>query len=134
MRGKQDHSRERVLRLDQTDAERMLRACLRGRRLQGLRFRRQHRIGPYIADFVCPECKLVVELDGSQHLEAVEHDAARSRYLQGQGYRVIRFWNDDIMLRMTEMLDELVRVVRTPHPGSLREPVPLPALRGEGRS
>jgi lysyl-tRNA synthetase class 2 len=84
MRGKQDHSRERSLRLNQTGAERMLWACLRDRRLQGLRFRRRHRIGPYIADFVCPECRLVAELDGSQHLEAVEHDAARSRYLQGQ--------------------------------------------------
>lgn len=79
MRGKQDHSRERSLRLDQTEAERMLWARLRSRRLQGFKFRRQHRIGPYIADFVCPECRLVIELDGSQHLDAVEHDAARSR-------------------------------------------------------
>lgn len=76
----------------------------------------------------------VVELDGSQHLEAVEQDAVRSRYLQRQGYRVIRFWNDDVMLRMTEVLDEIVRAARTPHPGSLREPVPPPATRGEGRS
>lgn len=132
MRGKQDHSRERSLRRDQTEAEGLLWMQLRGRRLQGFKFRRQHRIGPYIADFVCPEGWLVIELDGSQHLAATDYDAARSRFLEERGYRVVRFWNSDVALRMTELLDTVLRVLRTPHPASLREAVPLPAARGEG--
>lgn len=132
MRGKQDHSRERSLRRDQTEAERLLWMQLRDRRLQGFKFRRQHRIGPYIADFVCPEGWLVIELDGSQHLAATDYDAARSRFLEERGYRVVRFWNSDVALRMTELLDTVLRVLRTPHPASLREAVPLPAARGEG--
>ncbi len=133
MRGKQDHSRERSLRRDQTEAERMLWEKLRDRRLSGFKFRRQHRIGPYFADFVCTEARLVVELDGSQHLDALEYDASRTRFLNDEGYRVFRIWNHDVLLRLTEVLDEILRLLRTPHPASLREAVPLPAARGEGR-
>jgi lysyl-tRNA synthetase class 2 len=133
MRGKQDHSRERALRHDQTDAERHLWQALRNRRLGGFRFRRQHRIGPYYADFACTEASLVVELDGSQHLQQHEHDALRTACLQQRGYRVLRFWNDDARLRTDEVLDAILGALRTPHPASLREAVPLPAPRGEGK-
>ena len=95
MRGKQDHSRERTLRRDQTESERILWMRLRDRRLSNFKFRRQHRIGPYFADFVCTEFGLVIELDGSQHLDQVEYDMARMVFLQSQGYRVLRFWNDE---------------------------------------
>ena len=104
MRGRQDHSRERELRRFQTDAERRLWQQLRSRRLLGHRFRRQHRIGPFYADFACPETWLVVELDGSQHLEAAADDAARTAYLQRRGYRVLRFWNDEVLQRMPDVL------------------------------
>jgi len=85
MRGKQDHSRERSLRRDQTEAERLLWQCLRKRDLLGHKFRRQHRIGPYYADFVCLSAWLVVELDGSQHLVRAEYDVTRSLISAGTG-------------------------------------------------
>ncbi len=69
MRSKQDHTRERQLRRNQTEAERILWERLRDRRLAGFKFRRQHRVGPYYADFVCTEARLIVEPDGSQHLD-----------------------------------------------------------------
>lgn len=86
----------RKLRKELTPAERRLWACLRGDRL-GVNFRRQHALGPYIADFCCVKKKLVIELDGSQHLEQVEYDQRRTEFLQGRGYRVLRFWNRDVM-------------------------------------
>ena len=114
MRGKQDRSRERELRRNQTEAERILWRQLRGRRLLGARFRRQHRVGPYFADFACPELWLVVELDGSQHLEQVAYDSTRSNYLAAVGYRVLRFWNDDVIARTEEVLDAIASCVKAP--------------------
>jgi very-short-patch-repair endonuclease len=124
MRGQQDHSRERSLRREQTESERVLWTRLRDRRLSGFKFRRQHRIGCYFADFVCAELHVIVELDGSQHLEQVEHDAARTRFLQSQGYRVLRFWNDEVLLRTDEVLGEILRTLRTPHPPASQAPSP----------
>jgi very-short-patch-repair endonuclease len=109
MRGSKDRSRERELRRNQTEAERILWSRLRGRRLLGARFRRQHRIGPYFADFACPESHLVVELDGSQHLARAAYDRARTGYLGAAGYRVLRFWNDDVIVRTEEVLDAISR-------------------------
>jgi very-short-patch-repair endonuclease len=60
-------------------------------------FRRQHAIGPYIVDFCAPHQKLIIELDGSQHLEQQEYDAERTAYLKTRGYRILRFWNDEVM-------------------------------------
>jgi lysyl-tRNA synthetase class 2 len=134
MRGKQDHSRERALRHNQTEAERRLWESLRNRRLGGHRFRRQHRIGPYYADFACTEAALIVELDGGQHLQQAGHDAMRTAYLERRGYRVLRFWNDDALARTDEVLDAVLAALHTPHPASLREAVPLPAPRGEGNA
>jgi len=132
MRGKEDHGRERQLRKTQTEAEALLWSRLRDRHLENFKFRRQHRIGPYFADFVCAERRLIVELDGGQHVDRAGYDETRTRFLEAQGYRVLRFWNSDIAERMSEVLDEVLRVLHTPHPASLREAVPLPAKRGEG--
>ena len=85
------------LRRELTPAERKLWAYLRGDKLNGVNFRRQHAIGNYIVDFVSIKKKLVIELDGSQHLEQEEYDIERTRYLESQGYKVIRFWNNDVM-------------------------------------
>jgi very-short-patch-repair endonuclease len=85
------------LRKDPTPAEAKLWACLRGNQLRGFNFRRQHAMGQYIADFCSPRLKLVIELDGSEHLEHVEYDQERTRYLESQGYCVIRFWNNQVM-------------------------------------
>jgi very-short-patch-repair endonuclease len=88
--------RARQLRVHQTDAEGRLWGELRGRRLGGWKWRRQAPIGPYIVDFYCPAARLVVELDGSQHLDQVDHDARRTAYLARAGLRVIRFGSENI--------------------------------------
>ncbi|GMV33280.1 MAG: endonuclease domain-containing protein [Chloroflexi bacterium CFX1] len=84
------------LRKELTPAERKLWARIRNDQL-GVNFRRQHAIGKYIPDFVCIKKKLIIELDGSQHLEQEEYDGERTKFLESQGYKVIRFWNNQIM-------------------------------------
>ena len=84
------------LRKEPTPAERKLWALIRNDQL-GVNFRRQHAVGNYIPDFVCIQKKLIIELDGSQHLEQEEYDMERTKYLESQGYQVIRFWNNDVM-------------------------------------
>ncbi len=83
------------LRKELTPAERKLWTVIRNDQL-GVNFRRQHAIGNYIPDFVCLEKKLIIELDGSQHLEQEEYDQERTKYLESLGYKVIRFWNNDV--------------------------------------
>ena len=84
------------LRKESTPAERKLWSKIRNDQL-GVTFRRQHAIGKYIPDFCCPKAKLIIELDSSQHLEQREYDEERTKYLKSLGYKVIRFWNNDVM-------------------------------------
>ena len=85
------------LHRNMTPAEVKLWARLRAHHLNGIHFRRQHAIGNYIVDFCAPRKKLIIELDGSQHLEQQEYDQERTRYLESHGYQVIRFWNNEVM-------------------------------------
>src|SRR5690242_13265404 len=98
MRGARTTSttRARRLRRDATDAERRLWYRLRARQIDGAKFVRQEPIGPYVADFVCREQRLVVELDGGQHATD-KRDAMRDDWLRQHGYRVLRFWNNDVL-------------------------------------
>jgi very-short-patch-repair endonuclease len=91
------YERARQLRKEPTPVERKLWAYLRGNKLNGVNFRRQHAFGNYIVDFVSVKKKLAIELDGSQHLEQEEYDIERTKYLESQGYKVIRFWNNQVM-------------------------------------
>lgn len=91
------------LRINLTPAERRLWSRIRNDQL-GVNFRRQHAIGKYIPDFVCIENKLIIELDGSQHLEQQEYDKERTKYLESLGYRVMRFWNNDVMNNLESVL------------------------------
>ena len=91
------------LRKEPTPAEAKLWSRIRNDRL-GVNFRRQHAIGNFIPDFVCIEKKLIIELDGSQHLEQEEYDEERTKYLESQGYKVIRFWNHDVMNNIDSVL------------------------------
>ncbi|HEY7315940.1 MAG TPA: endonuclease domain-containing protein [Candidatus Binatia bacterium] len=118
MRAKDHITRERArqLRRDQTDAEQRLWANLRDRQLSGAKFRRQHPIGPFVADFCCPQRKLVVELDGGQHAEDVATDDKRSRFLEERGYRVLRFWNHDVLQNTEAVLDRITEALSDPHP------------------
>ena len=95
------------LRKELTPAERKLWALIHNDQL-GVNFRRQHAIGKYIPDFVCIEKKLIIELDGSQHLEQEEYDKERTKYLESEGYRVIRFWNNAIMKDMNGVITSIL--------------------------
>ncbi len=103
-------SRARQLRRNMPDAEKKLWAELRGRRLAGLKFRRQHPIGPYIADFACYDPKLVIELDGGQHGqdERLEDDAVRTAWFESKGFRVLRFWNHNVIQTMDSVLEMIL--------------------------
>ncbi len=116
------------MRSAQTDAEQILWYHLRARRFQGVKFRRQRPVGPYIVDFVCLESRLVLELDGGQHSEIVARDARRDAWLAANGYRVLRFWNNEVMQRLPDVL-ERIRVALEKDPLT---PSPSPASgRGE---
>jgi len=89
-------NRARTLRANQTESESRLWGELRCRKLQGWKWRRQTPIAPFVVDFFCPAARLVVEIDGGQHLDQVEYDARRTRFLERRGLRVIRFESDYI--------------------------------------
>ncbi len=95
------------LRKNSTDAERKLWQFLRNRQLQGYKFRRQVVIEPYIVDFVSFEKKLIIELDGSQHLSQKHEDKIREGYLRKKGYCVLRFWNDDVLSDTERVLQHI---------------------------
>lgn len=97
----------RTLRRDATEAEKLLWMHLRDRKLAGLKFRRQHRIGRYTADFCCEEEKLVVELDGGQHAEKISDDEQRTQYIEKLGYRVVRYWNNEVLDNIEGVLDDI---------------------------
>ena len=89
---------------------------LRAKRFAGFKFRRQHRIGPYYADFCCIERRLVVEIDGGQHADPAKaaRDAERSAYLRGEGYRLIRFWNEQVRRETEEVLEAIYAALLVP--------------------
>ena len=97
------HAQE--LRHNSTPAEIKLWARLRAHRMADVHFRPQHAIGNYIVDFCAPRRKLIIELDGSQHLEQQEYDAERTEFLKSKGYKVLRFWNNDVMNDIDSVLN-----------------------------
>ena len=100
-------TKARQLRRNQTDAEKHLWQLLRNRQLSGYKFRRQHPIGPYIADFVCLESMVIVELDGGQHMDQQAYDERRSAYLSRHGFCVVRFWNNDVLKNLEGVIHSL---------------------------
>jgi very-short-patch-repair endonuclease len=143
-------ARAQTLRAASTEAERKLWHRLRDRRLGGTKFVRQAPVGPYYADFVCRACKLVVELDGSQHVDSA-HDDKRDAILIALGYRVLRFWNADVLSTIDDVCETIVAALEgrlepferfkqlttevgaAPHPSRLRRDTfsPLEARRRE---
>ncbi len=107
-----------------TDAEQKLWQSLRSGQLGGLKFRRQHPIPPYIADFCCVAEKLIVELDGSQHSE--QADAARTRHLEARGWRILRFWDHDVLQQTEAVIEAIWNDIGKPDP----HPNPSPNGRG----
>jgi len=105
----------------------MLWRHLRNRLLDGYRFRRQAPLGRYVVDFVCMDARLVIELDGGQHAEQLQEDQQRTEYLGRGGFRVLRFWNDDALMRTEQVLEQILQALRQAPP----HPDPLPQA-GEG--
>ncbi|WP_210731809.1 DUF559 domain-containing protein [Sphingomonas sp. PAMC26645] len=126
--GTEPLDRARGLRRNATKAEDRLWYRLRSRRLGNFKFRRQVWIGPFIADFLCMDAMLVVEVDGSQHIDEAAYDDNRTAFLATKGYRVIRVWNNDVMQRMdgvlAAILDGLTCVPSPSH--ASHGPLPLP--------
>jgi len=119
---------QRTLRNNMADAEQALWHLLRGRQISGLKFRRQHPFGDYILDFVCLENKLVIEVDGGQHGQQAGYDENRTQELHAAGFRVLRFWNNEVLKEIESVKEKIGLAVQElqPHP-----PPSLP-LEGEG--
>jgi very-short-patch-repair endonuclease len=111
-----------------TDAEKALWRVLRSRQVSDLKFRRQHPFGDYILDFVCLENKLIIEVDGGQHGERAKEDEIRTQNLLTAGFRVLRFWNNEVLQEIEAVKERIWRAVEE------QEPYPLssPPLEGEG--
>ncbi|MEO8101304.1 MAG: endonuclease domain-containing protein [Betaproteobacteria bacterium] len=111
-------ARARSLRRKSTDAENLLWQQLRNRRLLGHKFRRQVPIGAYIVDFLCEGAALIIELDGGQHSEQAGYDQARTEWLVRRGFRVIRFWNNEVVSNMEAVVEKLLSILHKDRPGA----------------
>ena len=123
--------RARDLRRRQTDAERVLWAYLRSKRMHGLKFRRQQPLGPYVVDFVSFERRLVVEVDGGHHSEPEVRaaDTERTQWLERNGFRVLRFWNNEVLGNLEGVWEQISRAVE-----SGQSPSPQPPYRSTGQA
>jgi very-short-patch-repair endonuclease len=119
--------RARDLRKAQTDTEYKMWQLLRNRQLSDAKFRRQYLVGPYIVDFICLAHGLVIELDGSQHVEQAAYDKERSQFLNTQGFTVLRFWNNEVLQQGESVLEIIRQHITTPP-----SPQPSPGGRGSG--
>jgi very-short-patch-repair endonuclease len=115
----------RKLRRNATEAEKLLWERLRGRRIEGVKFRRQQPIGPYVVDFVSFEKKLIIELDGGQHKIQKNEDEKREKWFEQRGFRIFRFWNCDIFENFEGVLERVRKMVLKP---------PAPLAKGFDRS
>jgi len=117
------------MRVNPTDAEARLWDRLRRKQIGGVRFRRQYPLGPYIVDFVCLPARLIVEVDGGQHDLQSEADGIRTRWLEAQGHRVIRFWNNDVLSNTDGVVERILVALRP----RLDTPPPAPSRKGRGK-
>jgi very-short-patch-repair endonuclease len=134
-------AKARQLRVSMTDAEKQLWSALRARRLSRYKFRRQHPLGPYILDFACVEHRLAIEADGGQHAES-NSDLRRTAWLERQGWRVIRFWNNDILTNVEGVVEMIVVELKArprffirsanPHPPIAEQWAPPSPTSGRG--
>jgi len=122
--------RSKALRKTPTESEKRLWKNLRNRQVEGCKFRHQVWIGPFIVDFVCLERKVVIEADGAQHVDNAEYDHHRSLFLETEGFRVLRFWNNEVLTNIDGVLDLIRTVLLAVHKPSpshaARGPLPLP--------
>ena len=131
LRARELRDRARAMRADPTPAERRLWTMLRDRRMPPVKFRRQHVIAPYIVDFACLERLLIIEADGSQHADSIS-DRQRDADLRRRGFRVLRFWNNDVLENSGGAFEMIFAALHTPHPPTAAQWVPPSPPRGEG--
>ena len=130
-RARELRDRARHMRANPTPPERRLWTMLRDRRMPAFKFRRQHVIAPYIVDFACLERGLIIEADGGQHAES-SCDRQRDAYLRSKGFRVLRFWNNDVLENANGVFEMIHAVLHTPHPPTAAQWVPPSPVPGEG--
>ena len=118
----------KILRSHPADAEQQLWRQLRAHRFMGLKFKRQKPIGHYIVDFVCIEYQLIIEVDGGQHISQMEYDDERTAWLESKGFRVLRFWNHEVLQEMDGVLERIRQAVV-----EIATPSPLPLSRKRAR-
>ena len=123
----------KTLRANMTDAEQRLWYRLRAHRLEGIKFKRQVPIGRYVADFACMDRKVLIEVDGGQHV-ASDSDVERTKWLEHQGFRILRFWNNEVLNETNAVLEIILAAVIAagPSPGAPRGAPPSPRW-GEGK-
>ena len=124
-------NRARQLRRQQSEAEKCLWAVLRARQFHGYKFRRQFVIGSVIADFCCFEHRIVIEIDGGQHADQTAADQSRSAFLRSRGFRVLRFWNNEVLQNLNGLLEKLNQAFTRRHQ---TKPSPEPSPSGRGTS
>jgi very-short-patch-repair endonuclease len=123
----------RALRRRMTNAEKRLWAALRGRRFLGFKFVRQLPLGNYIVDFACRYPKLIIEVDGGQHDWRAHRDELRTQWLETHGYRVVRFWNNEVLQDLDSVLEHILAVLTQLKRGTAEHPSSPSPQRGEGR-
>jgi very-short-patch-repair endonuclease len=126
-------SHAKSLRANMTEAERRLWYYLRAHRFAGMKFRRQALIGSYIVDFASSQKNLIIEVDGGQHADS-ESDRRRSRWLEDQGFRILRFWNNEVLNNTHGVLEAIMIAAANPSPGAPPRDAPPSPTSGEGKS
>ena len=132
-RARELRDRAREMRANPTPAERRLWAMLRDRRMSSFKFKRQHVIAPYIVDFACLERSLIIEADGGQHAES-NSDRRRDAHLRAKGFRVLRFWNNDVLENPAGVFEAIAAALHTPHPPTAAQWVRPSPREGRGAS
>ena len=132
-------SRARQLRRSPTDVERLLWRRLRFWQVDGYKFRRQQPLGNYIVDFVCLQKKVVIEVDGGQHAQEMNHDAERDAWLHAQGFIILRFWNNDVLKNIDGVMEMIVKSLQStpylnPSPQGGRKKTRTANTRAQDRS
>ena len=123
--------RAKWMRANPTEAERRLWSILRAKRLSGFKFKRQQIIDWYIVDFVCLSERVIIEADGSQHADD-KGDIRRDRYLRGQGFNVMRFWNNQVLAQSEAVATAIFAALSVPHPPAAARRAPPSPVKGEG--